>query len=344
MLMDILTSSLWITAPNIINVAMSGSLEWLVRFHHAFLYVAEGIAVSSNTILVYLIITERKKLYSDYRRDLLLACVVDYICSFIGIVLQPHFEILDGQWVAILESPLIHFPRIWQIVAVGILLHVKLFWPNNDSNTLFIPETSNLQELFYMTTVCFLSSSVTVFMFSYSFFVSQGHFIPKQELVNAGIIRQNGVLLNAEMSSVPMISLITTISIMTSTIFASVVYLSFKTYKKLNTMYCDMGPKTIQMQCSFNRMLTTQISATFVFGVIPAVFLIFLMITRINVVGAGTVISILFACVPVINPLCTLFLVGQFRQRFLSFLFVTNSISASVEPALSSQKHITTVL
>lgn len=57
-----------------------------------------------------------------------------------------------------------------------------------------------------------------------------------------------------------MISLIVTISVMTSTIFASVVYLSFKTYKKLNTMYCDMSPKTRQIQSGFNRMLTTQVS------------------------------------------------------------------------------------
>lgn len=69
-----------------------------------------------------------------------------------------------------------------------------------------------------------------------------------------------------------------------------------------------------------NRMLAVQTISAFSVGVVPMLFLILIMATRINIIGAGTIISIFLAFVPAVNPVCTLVLVGEFRRRFMNMI------------------------
>lgn len=238
--------------------------------HRVLEYTAESIAVcklflegtfllllATNTILVYLIMTEHKKDYRDYRRVLLLNCIVDYLCTFVGIFLQPHFEILGGQWIYILSEPLIFFPR-----SVHMFFGGWYAWSNSFGITT-IPiqflfrkrlicddEKLSVWDLLRLTGISFTSSCFCGFLFVSCFVVSSGKYYPASMIIDSGLISADEVdnLLNAEMTSVPMILLTLMAAVSDTVVFALVLRFSYQIYTKLNVLRKDMHPKTRKMQ------------------------------------------------------------------------------------------------
>ncbi|KAI6184808.1 hypothetical protein M3Y97_00635900 [Aphelenchoides bicaudatus] len=267
------------------STAMSkGSFfETLSTVHRICEYSAEATALITNTILVYLIVTEKKQAYKDYRRVLLLNCIIDYLCTVVGILLQPHFEILGGQWIYILSEPLIYFPRTAQMLIGGC------------------DKKLSVLDLVKLTGISFTSSTFCGFLFFSCFYISQGTEFPAQTLLDSGLIGTHEAkhLLNAEMTTWSMILLICMAAISNTVVFTLILYFSYQIYTKLNLLRKDMHPKTRKMQSQMNLMLAAQTISAFGTGVIPMLFLVFFMSTRIDIVGAGTVISIFFAFVPI---------------------------------------------
>lgn len=67
-------------------------------FFHYSVFVAEGLSLFANTLVVYLALTETNKDLVEYRSILVVNCLVDYTCTFVN---------LFNQAVSLLENILI---------------------------------------------------------------------------------------------------------------------------------------------------------------------------------------------------------------------------------------------
>ncbi|KAI1714298.1 serpentine type 7TM GPCR chemoreceptor str domain-containing protein [Ditylenchus destructor] len=101
--------------------------------------------------------------------------------------------------------------------------------------------------------------------------------------------------------------------------------------RKLNEQTYRLTERTAKMQRQLNIVLAVQALVPLFVAIIPCGAIVILWFYKINIPGAGVIISMAFSWIPVMSPLSTIFLVTSYRRKVLKFL-----MKSRIEPLSKS--------
>ncbi|KAI6196019.1 hypothetical protein M3Y94_01059000 [Aphelenchoides besseyi] len=320
----------------------------LISLLHNGIYFSEILALTTNTIVLHLSLTERNKDLKEYRNLLLMNIITDYCATMIGIFNQENVEMTDGLWVHILGSPANMLPKNihWLLVGaysfkLSITVDVTPIQFYYRWRLIAKKRKPSVQELVALFGVAFFNSIVFMCLFGYCFLISDYKYPDHSFLMSNPYIfndeNPNPTLVVGDLKSIPMLILISMTAIGNTLIVGMIFYFTYDTYQTMQKLRSQMHHRTAKLHSQMNRMLFMQTAAVFLCALLPLGSLVVVMFTAINVPGIGTFINMTLSYIPVINPISTLLCVKRFRTRFLHIIwpFVHRSQVAGYDTSAS---------
>ncbi|KAH7693559.1 SRJ-21 protein [Aphelenchoides avenae] len=300
--------------------------NWNLRdFSHASERTATVCSLICNTILSVLLIREKNEVMKPYSRVLLQNCVIDYLYTLVCMIVEIQIELNQGVYIFVVNGFLKHLTAQWQYLMIGA-------WMFSFSLTLIIVPVEftfrymlvckkymlNTWQLLGLGAIVSLALGLAVSIVSACLSVTDhkaefGHlmqdplwFDDGKQVVFFGADKYNPLFI---------VFLILAIGC-DSAIYAIMVGTGIAVLQTIKRSAKQMSAKTKYMQSQMNRVLIAEAGSVTIVGVIPVGIGMYLLVFNVTCVGLGIWLTILFAWIPIVNPLTTICLVHRTAERY----------------------------
>uniref|UniRef100_A0A914PF95 Seven TM Receptor n=1 Tax=Panagrolaimus davidi TaxID=227884 RepID=A0A914PF95_9BILA len=96
-----------------------------------------------------------------------------------------------------------------------------------------------------------------------------------------------------------------------ATSYCIIFYANYKIYKKLSAMKNTMSVNTFKLQKQMTYTLLAQAIVPTIVCIIPIGIALTMAVAKANISGIGQIVSLLYSCIPVANPLTTIIVISK---------------------------------
>ncbi|CAL2034888.1 unnamed protein product [Caenorhabditis brenneri] len=307
---------------------------WLHIIHYAgFLF-----AQTTNSILIYLILTKADKLFGSYRILMFTFALYSLIYAWIEVATQPIFHIKGPVIMAAVDSPLKDetwlvkdLPSLYAgsfalcvsiLAAQFVYRYVVLYRPR----TLSTIEKYKLLPLFIPCILCFIVYFLSVYLGMAKTIETQEYL--REEILNCygedtrdlsfiammyWTIGENGEKLWRMSAFIAAAGCCSVITVCSSTI----AYCAYNIYQSMKTIQSFMSSKSLELNKQLFITLTFQTLLPFSMMYIPVGLTIVLPLLEVHAGKLTNIVGASLAIYPALEPIVAMFCIREFRRTLL---------------------------
>ncbi|KAI1702088.1 serpentine type 7TM GPCR chemoreceptor str domain-containing protein [Ditylenchus destructor] len=290
--------------------------------------IGSSISLTANVILLALIISEKNEVLKSYNRILLLNCVIDVIYTLACKALAYQLEIYNGHLIFVnnglfKDAPMsVQYFLGWLYVwTCGLAVYAIPFMFYYRYTLVCKGVVLTMQKFFLALLVPIIAGSFDAFMLTLSHWRMRDRQEQLcQQLLNHPLwmipeVLPRNCIISGERSDPALLLFCLGVCFKGTSVYFTTIWFGTKIQRAMKESNKIASKKTIKMQTQLSRILKIQAVLPLFTAVLPLSVMLALIIFKINIRGAGLAISALLSWIPVVNPLSTIFLVSNYRQK-----------------------------
>ncbi|KAI1697356.1 serpentine type 7TM GPCR chemoreceptor str domain-containing protein [Ditylenchus destructor] len=314
--------------------------------------IGSSISLIANLILLALIVSEKNEVLKSYSRILLLNCVIDVIYTLACSSLAYQFEIYNGHFIFVnngffKDAPMSvqYFLGWFYVWTCGLAVYAIPFMFYYRYTLVCKGVVLTMQKFFLALLVPIIVGSFDAFMLTSSHWRMRDKQEQLcQELLNHPLwMTPDGLpkncLISGERSDPALVLFCIGVCFKGTSVYVTTIWFGVNIHRAMKESNKYASRKTIKMQTQLNRILKLQAVLPLFTAVLPLCVMLVLIIFKINILGAGLAISAMLSWIPVVNPLSTIFLVSNYRQKLFGTVLRCMPRNKYIQKALDNNFH-----
>ncbi|KAH7716222.1 7TM GPCR protein [Aphelenchoides avenae] len=299
--------------------------------------VCFAISIFSNSILAVLLIREKNEVMKPYSRVLLINVAFDYFYTIVSMIVEIELEMNDGVYIFVVNGIPKHFSEEVQKAAVGIFLYscasVYLVSPIEFIFRYFLVVRGHILKYWQLLLLasCTVLLSIKIGMFLYLAVQSVddheaafGHLMTDPMWYDDG---RKVIFFGADKNNVYLLLFVGFAFVEDMAIFATMLFSTLTTLAVLRQNRHRMSMQTRYMQSQINRLMFAEVFSLASVAIIPMALILSFLFLKVQWIGFGVFITLMLQWIPAVNPITTIFLVGQYRRKLFSSTCLSRKIA-----------------